>query len=119
MDWQSQLISLYLTVCELYRRELRIHVQRFAPHANLRFTDEEVITLYLFGIVDKQREIKTLYTQADRYWRDGFPHLPSYGAYVQRLNRLAAGKRPRVTVLTASGRDGLSQFCDMTGEVPG
>ncbi len=89
MDWQSHLITLYLTVCELYRQELWVHVQRFAPHADLRFTDEEVITLYLFGIMDKKREIKTLYEHADRYWRDWFPHLPGYVAYVQRLNRLA------------------------------
>jgi hypothetical protein len=61
MDWQSQLITLYLNVCELYRQELWVHVQRFAPYADLRFTDEAVLTLYLFGILDKKREIKTLY----------------------------------------------------------
>ncbi|HYE37510.1 transposase [Methylocaldum sp.] len=66
-----------------------MHVQRFAPHADLRFTDEEVITLYVFGIIDHKHKIKTLYDHADRYWRDWFPRLPSYAAYVQRLNRLA------------------------------
>ncbi|HYE36499.1 hypothetical protein [Methylocaldum sp.] len=55
----------------------------------MSFTDEGVITLYRFGIVDKKHAIKTLYTHAERYWRDWFPHLPSYTAYVQRLNRLA------------------------------
>lgn len=89
MDWQSQLITLYLTVCELYSKELWIHVQRFAPYADLRFTDEEVITLYLAGILDKKREIKAIYDHAVGYWHDWFPQLPSYAAYVQRLNRLA------------------------------
>jgi hypothetical protein len=89
MDWQNQLITLYLTVCERYQSGLWTHVQRFAPHSDLSFSDEEVITLYLFGTMGKKREIKTLYEHADRYWRDWFPKLPGYVAYVQRLNRLA------------------------------
>ena len=89
MDWQTQLMTVYLTGCEHYRREPWIPIQRFAPYADLRFTDEEVITLDRFGILQKQREIKTLYTHADRYWREWFPHLPSSTAYGQRLNRVA------------------------------
>jgi hypothetical protein len=89
MDWQTQLITVYLTVCDLYRRGLWVHGQRFAPYADLRFTDEEAITLYLCGILDGKCQIKTLYEHARRYWRDWFPHLPSYGGFVQRLNRLA------------------------------
>lgn len=89
MDWQTQLITLYLIVCEHYRETLWTQAQRFAPYANLRFTDEEVTVIYLFGIIDKKREIKTIYDHAKRYWRDWFPHLPSDVAYVQRLNRLA------------------------------
>ncbi len=40
MDWQCQLITLYPIVCEHDREELGILVQRFAPYADLRFTDE-------------------------------------------------------------------------------
>ncbi|BBA37274.1 transposase [Methylocaldum marinum] len=46
MDWQSQRITLYLTVCELYRREIWVHVQRFTPYADLHFIDEGFIMLY-------------------------------------------------------------------------
>lgn len=90
MDWQNQLITLYLSVCERYQTGLWAYVQRFASYSDLSFSDEEVITLYRFGIIDKKREIKTIYEHAERYWRDWFPNLPSYVAYVQRLNRLAA-----------------------------
>jgi hypothetical protein len=48
-----------------------------------------VIALYLFGVVDKHREIKSIYKYADRHLRDWFPQPPSYVAYVQRLNRVA------------------------------
>ncbi len=40
MDWQTQLITLYLFVCEHFSQGLWIHAQRFAPHSDLGFTDE-------------------------------------------------------------------------------
>jgi hypothetical protein len=89
MDWQTQLITLYLTVCKHYRDELWVYAQRFAPYTDLSFSDEEVIVIYLFGIIEKRREVKTIYAHAARYWHDWFPTLPSYVAYVQRLNQLA------------------------------
>lgn len=90
MTWQTQLITLYLTVCEHYRNGLWTTVQRFSPYSDLSFSDEEVITIYLFGIMDKQRDIKSIYTQTQRYLRDWFPKLPSYTAYILRLNQLAS-----------------------------
>lgn len=88
MDWQKQLIPLYLTVIERYQSGLWTLVQRHSAYSDLKFSDEEVITIYLFGIMEKQRDIKSIYQQTRRYLRDWFPHLPSYTAYVQRLNRL-------------------------------
>ncbi|SDW18263.1 hypothetical protein [Nitrosomonas communis] len=58
-------------------------------YADLSFSDEEIITPFLFGVVDKHREIKGINAFADRHLRDGFPRLPGYVAYVQRLNRVA------------------------------
>ena len=89
MDWHVQLIALYLAVCKFWQEGAWTQVQRFAPYANLSFTDEEVITIYLFGIMDKRRQIKDIHRHAQRYWKDWFPQLPGYGAYVQRLNRIA------------------------------
>lgn len=54
MDWQDQLITIYLYVCKHYRKKLWIYCQRFSNYADLSFTDEEVITLYLFGIIDER-----------------------------------------------------------------
>ena len=58
-------------------------------HAGLSFSDEEVMSLYLFGIMDKNRELKQIYNYADRHLRGWFPQLPSYVAFVQRLNKVA------------------------------
>lgn len=89
MDWQEQLITIYLYVCKHYEEHLWIYCQRMSNHADLSFSDEEVITLYLFGIIDKNKEIKQIYNYADRHLRDWFPRLPSYVAFVQRLNKVA------------------------------
>ncbi len=70
MDWQIQLITLYDMVCKHYREELFVHCQRFSPYCDLFFTDEEVITLFLFGVMSKHRQIRTLYDNADRHLRD-------------------------------------------------
>ncbi len=89
MSWQNRLITIYLYVCKHYQQNLWVYSQRMSNYADLSFSDEEVITLYLFGVVDKHREIKGIYEYAHRHLRDWFPRLPSYVAYVQRLNRVA------------------------------
>lgn len=89
MNWQNRLITIYLHICKHYQEELWVYSQRMSNYADLSFSDEEVIAIYLFGVMDKHRELKGLYKYADRHLRDWFPRLPSYVAYVQRLNRVA------------------------------
>jgi hypothetical protein len=89
MNWQDQLITIYLYICKHYQETLWVYSQRMSNYADLSFSDEEVIAIYLFGVMDKHKEIKSIYNYADRHLRDWFPKLPSYVAYVQRLNRVA------------------------------
>ena len=99
MNWQDQLITIYLFVCKHYQKNLWTLCQRMSNYADLSFTDEEVITIYLFGVIDKNKEIKTIYKYADRHLRDWFPKLPSYTAYVQRLNKVADVFAPLLEVI--------------------
>lgn len=99
MDWQDQLITIYLYVSKHYKKNLWVYCQRMSNHADLSFSDEEVITLYLFGIMDKNREIKQIYTYADRHLRSWFPKLPSYVGFVQRLNRVSEVFAPLLEVI--------------------
>lgn len=89
MDWETQLISLYVYICKQHQDHLWVYCQRFSNHSEPSFTDEEVLCIYLFGVMEKRREIKEIYKYADRHLRPWFPLLPSYGGFVQRLNRLA------------------------------
>jgi hypothetical protein len=68
-------------------------------YADLSFSDEEVITLYLFGVIDKHRELKQTYEYADRHLRPWFPKLPSYAAFVQRLNKVADVFAPLLSLI--------------------
>ena len=64
MDWQLQLISLYLEVCKYWQEEGWVQAQRFAPFADLSFTDEEVATIYLFADVAKRIKTDKAHTQS-------------------------------------------------------
>ena len=87
MDWQLQLISLYLSTCKTYKQDLSKNMSRISNYSNLTFSDEEVITIYMFGIMSNCYKIKDIYRYADRHLRPWFPKLPSYVAFVQRLNK--------------------------------
>jgi len=99
MDWQEQLITVYLYVCKHYEKNLWVYCQRMSNHADLSFTDEEVIALYLFGILDKNRGIKQIYKYAERHLRGYFPKLPSYVAFVQRLNKVSGVFAPLLEII--------------------
>ena len=87
--WLERIISMYLFVCDEYKKNLWVYCQRFTNYADLSFSDEEVITIYLFGTMEGKTTKKQIYEHAKNYWSDLFPHLPSYVAFVQSVNRLA------------------------------
>lgn len=76
-------------ICTQPDRDLRIHCQRFTNNSKPEFTDEEVITIFLYGIIKRRFEIRTIYDYICDHMADRFPNLPSYEASVQRLNRLS------------------------------
>ena len=89
MDWEVNLISLYLYICKAYDEKLWLSSQRLSNGGYKRFTDEEVMTLYLFGHLVGHRTIKSIHHYGRAHLMNYFPHLPGYAAYVHRINRLA------------------------------
>jgi len=87
MDWQTLLVSIFVYVSEQYKTQLWPYCQRMSNNCHPEFTDEEVITIYLFGIIKQRFEIKTIYDYAHDHLHEWFPKLPSYVAFVNRLNR--------------------------------
>jgi Transposase DDE domain len=87
---EIKLIALYCYLCECYDKTLRWQIQRFSNNGEPEFTDVEVLTIYLFAIMEEdKRQISQIHRFASKYLRSWFPLLPTYPVYVHRLNRLA------------------------------
>ena len=83
------LIQLYCTVCHHYHTTLAAEAQRLSNNFRPKFTDEECIAIYLFGIAEGKFEVKAIYEFMKDYWDGWFPHLPSYQKFNKRINLLA------------------------------
>ena len=96
--WKYTLVRIYLFVYRRYRLGgLWAAAQRQSNNANPNFTDEEVLTIYLFGIIKHRKTIHEIYDYARDHFAEWFPELGSYGGYNQRLNRLSAVFAPLVS----------------------
>ena len=90
MDYYK-LIALYYYIYECYNTELCWHCQRFSNNSAPDFTDEELLTIYIFCVAEEEKfKVKSIYIHAVKYLHSWFPKLPSYQAFCSRLNRLAS-----------------------------
>ncbi|WP_440683473.1 hypothetical protein [Cysteiniphilum halobium] len=87
-DFEDKITTLFLKICIIFQLSLQFFCQRFTITKILTFTDEEIVTIYLMGIIEGRRTVKSIYYHAKSYWKDLFPNLPSYAAYNYRINRL-------------------------------
>ena len=84
---EHELIELYLLVCHLYDNQPVLKYQRlsnFKPAC----TDQELVTMYLFGHLQGHHQQRRSYNYLRRHWLEWFPNLPSYQAFNRRLNNL-------------------------------
>lgn len=84
---EHQLIALYLRVCRAYDNQPDLKYQRLS-NFRPRFTDEELLTIYLFGHMQGFHPQRRIYDYARQHWLAWFPALPSYQAFNRRLNQL-------------------------------
>ena len=96
MDTASTLIRIYLFICSRYQGRLAAVAQRQSNNDSPKFTDEEVLTVYVFGLVKKRKTISEIHEYMEDHFSDWFPDLPSYQSYNRRLNRLSAVFAPLV-----------------------
>jgi len=95
----TKLVEIFFYVSDAYEKELKFSCERFSNNCYPEFTDQEIMTVYLFCISQEQRtKIKHIYNFANDYLRSWFPKLPSYAAFNNRINRLSEAFR----ILTAS-----------------
>ena len=93
MDWQLFLINLYSEVQDAYYKELVYHCQKFSNNTDkleVAFTDVELISVYLFGLIKERLKISQIHGYIKEHWLSWFPNLPSYKNFLVRLNNLHA-----------------------------
>lgn len=74
----------------MYECRLKFCCERFSNNQHPEFTDQEVLTIYLFTMLHEQRfKVKQMHQFAKDYLTSWFPKLPSYVAFNTRLNRLS------------------------------
>ena len=99
MDIQTKLIKLYCAVCHHYNTTLVAQAQRQSNNFRPKFTDEECITILIWGIFNRKFEVKACYEFIRDYYGEWFPDLPSYQAFNKRVCHLADAFRALVGVL--------------------
>ena len=101
MSWEEYLITLYLRICKEYKENLCFNCQRFTNGGCKSFTDEEVMVIYLIGVLRGFKTIKALHRYASDHLKTWFPALPQYPAFVHRVNRLHEAFRQLIDNLQA------------------
>ena len=69
---ENQLIQLYLLVCQIYDNQTVLKSQRLS-NFKPRFTDQELVTIYLFGHLKGLFQKKAIYRFIENYWATWFP----------------------------------------------
>lgn len=87
MGWQEQLIQVYEHICQAFQQGLWGYTQRFSNNDIPVFTDEEVMAIYLYGLLRCRSKVRDIYDDTKDHLMAFFPRLPSYQGYVYRLNR--------------------------------
>jgi hypothetical protein len=86
---ELQLIELYSWVCLVYDKHPMLKYQRLSNNWQPNFTDQELITIYLFGQFQGHFKQKRIHKYISEHFRDWFPDLPAYQTFNYRLNHLS------------------------------
>lgn len=115
MDNHSNLVKIYLFVCEHYEKTLKYCVQRFSNNSKPRFTDQEIMTIMLYSIAYEERfTMRQAYDFTANHLRSWFPALPSYVVFTKRVNRLSEAFRQLLSISLENGKNHASDIllCD-------
>ena len=89
MDWETELITLYFLVTQ-NSEEIFSSTQRMSPNDEPAFSDQELMTIYLYCTKEGYFEKKKMHHYVQKHLLSWFPKLPTYQAFNNRLNVLEA-----------------------------
>ncbi len=98
-DKDDKLVRIYCFVCDHFE-ELQFYCERFSNNNKPTFSDQEVMTIYLYTMQHEgHRKVKDIHRFANEYLKSWFPMLGSYQAFNNRLNRLSGAFTKLVEIL--------------------
>jgi hypothetical protein len=100
---ETKLIALYLLICRLYDTKPVLKQQRLSNNHQPLFSDEELLTMYLFGHLQGMTTQRRIYDYMRNHWREWFPALPSYQSVNCHLNELVPAFELLIEQLLTSG----------------
>ena len=86
---ELQLIQLYLWVCSVYDKHPMMKYQRLSNNWQPDFTDQELITVYLFSQLQGHFKQNRIHQYISEHFKAWFPDLPSYQTFNYRLNNIS------------------------------
>jgi IS5 family transposase len=100
---ETKLIELYLLICHLYDNQPVLKQQRLSNNHQPLFSDEELLTIYIFGHLQGLTTQRRIYDYVCNHWREWFPALPAYQTVNCRLNELTPAFELLIEQLLISG----------------
>lgn len=97
-DKDDKLVRIYCFICDKFE-ELEFYCERFSNNNKPEFTDQEIMTIYLFTMHHEGHvKVNQIHRFATEYLKSWFPKIGSYQAFNNRLNKLG-GAFTRLTEL--------------------
>jgi len=98
-DKDDKLVRIYFYICDKFE-ELQYYSERFSNNNNPEFTDQEIMTIYLYTMHHEGHvRTKHIHRFASEYLKSWFPKLGSYQSFNNRLNRLGGAFTRLVEIL--------------------
>ncbi len=109
-DKDDKLVKIYCFICDKFE-ELQFYCERFSNNNKPEFTDQEIMTIYLYTMHHEgHMKVKHIHRFASEYLRSWFPKLGSYQAFNNRLNKLNGAFTRLVEILLT---DYQPEDCDL------
>lgn len=101
-DKDDKLVRIYFFICEKFE-ELQFYCERFSNNNKPEFTDQEIMTIYLYVMQHEgHTRIKHIHRFASEHLRSWFPKIGSYQAFNNRLNKLGGAFSRLTEILTTN-----------------
>lgn len=98
-DKDDKLVRIYFYICDKFE-ELQFYCERFSNNNKPEFTDQEIMTIYLYTMHHEgHTKVKDIHRFASDYLLSWFPRLGSYQAFNNRINRLGGAFTRLVEIL--------------------